>query len=281
MSDANVVLVIGSSGKTGRRVVKRLIDNGISVRLGSRSATPAFDWERPATWAPVLAGTSAAYITYQPDLAVPGAVDAIRRFAEVAIANGAKRLVFLSGRNEEEAEQAERALQATGADWTIIRASWFAQNFSESFIYESIVAGEVVLPESSAGEPFVDAEDIADVAVAALTDPRHIGQLYEVTGPRLLTFRDAVAEIAHARGQAISYREVPVKEYGAMMKSMGVPEIYVELIAYLFTTVLDGRNAHLTDGIYRALGRPPRDFTSYARTTADAGIWHPPVAAAE
>lgn len=279
MSDANQVLVIGSSGKTGSRVVKLLKEKSIPVRLGSRAASPAFDWQKPETWGPALRGTVAAYVTYQPDLAVPGAVDAIRRFAEVALDSGTKRLVLLSGRNEEEAQQAERALQASGADWTIIRASWFAQNFSESFIYDSIVASDVVLPESTASEPFIDTDDIAEIAVAALTDPRHIGQLYEVTGPRLLTFRDAVAEIAHARGQPIAYRELPVAEYAALMEAQGVPADYVGLVSYLFTTVLDGRNAHLTDGVKRALGRSPRDFTTYARATAAAGVWNPPVAA--
>lgn len=279
MSDANQVLVIGSSGKTGRRVVKRLIDNGISVRLGSRAATPAFDWEKPDTWAPALRGTSAAYVTYQPDLAVPGAVETVRGFVDVALEQGTKRLVLLSGRGEEEALAAEQVLQQSGADWTIIRASWFAQNFSESFFYDSIMAGEVSLPIEDVGEPFIDADDVAEIALAALTDPRHIGQLYEVTGPRLLTFKDAVAEIARAAGRPIAYRRIPMDEYVAMLKQYGVPAEYIGLVSYLFGTVLDGRNARMTDGVRRALGRTPRDFSVYARTTAAAGVWQVPVPA--
>jgi uncharacterized protein YbjT (DUF2867 family) len=273
MQDTQPILVLGGTGKTGLRVAQRLKGRGLAVRIGSRSAEPRFDWNDAATWASVLQGVGAAYITYQPDLAVPGAVEAVRSFTKAALKAGVRRMVLLSGRGEEEAQRAEQALQDTDADWTIVRASWFAQNFSESFLLDAVLSGEVALPAGRTKEPFIDAEDIADVVVEALTDASHIGQLYEVTGPRLLTFADAVGEIAEASGRRIRYKEILAEEYASLLEKHEVPSEYVSLVMYLFTTVLDGRNESLTDGVQRALGREPRDFAEYARETAATGVW--------
>jgi uncharacterized protein YbjT (DUF2867 family) len=277
--DTKPILILGGTGKTGRRVAQRLESRGLAVRIGSRSAEPRFDWNDAATWASVLQGVRAVYITYQPDLAVPGAVEAVRSFAEAALKAGVRRMVLLSGRGEEEAQRAEQALQDTDADWTIVRASWFAQNFSESFLLDAILAGEVALPVGSIKDPFIDADDIADVVVAALTDASHIGQLYEVTGPRLLTFADAIGEIAEASGRQIRYKEIRAEEYASLLEKHEVPAEYVSLVMYLFTTVMDGRNESVKDGVQRALGRPPRDFAEFCRAEAGADTWTAPNAA--
>jgi uncharacterized protein YbjT (DUF2867 family) len=176
-----------------------------------------------------------------------------------------RRLVLLSGRGEDEAQRAERALQASGADWTVVRCSWFAQNFSEGAFAEPLAAGELALPVDSVGEPFVDAEDVADVAVAALSEDGHAGQVYELTGPRLLTFAEAVGEIAAVSGRDVRFVPITAREFSAEMTALGVPEDEVALLRFLFTEVLDGRNAHLTDGVRRALGREPTDFREYAQ----------------
>jgi len=267
-------LVLGGTGKTGRRVGERLVARGRPVRLGSRGGEPPFDWEDRATWAPALRGTDAVYLTYFPDLAVPGAVAAVRAFVDLAVRSGVRQLVLLSGRGEEEAERAERVVQEAGVDWTIVRSSWFSQNFSENYLLEPVLDGEVVLPAGEVAEPFVDADDIADVAVAALTEEGHAGQLYEVTGPRSLSFAAAIAEIAAAAGREIRYVQVPREEYAAAMAAAGVPADFVWLVDYLFATVLDGRNARPADGVRRALGREPRDFADYARETATTGVWN-------
>jgi len=268
-----LILVTSGNGKTGSRVAERLRERGAAVRIGSRSAMPPFDWHDPSTWAAALDGASAAYLAYVPDLAVPGAPEAIGAFAELAVERGTRRLVLLSGRGEAEAERAEQALRGSGAEWTIVRCSWFMQNFSESFFADGVLAGEVALPAGDVPEPFVDVEDIADVAVAALTEPGHAGALYELTGPRLLSFGKAVGEIATAAGRPIAYVPVPVGAYGAAMRAEGVPDDVVELTAYLFSEVLDGRNAQLAGGVRQALGHEPRDFSDFARRTAAAGTW--------
>jgi uncharacterized protein YbjT (DUF2867 family) len=274
MTQEDLTLVLGGTGKTGRRVVQHLTGRGVRVRIGSRSGGVPFDWEDPTTWEPALDGVRAAYVSYYPDLAVPGAPEAVGALAEVAVAAGVRRLVLLSGRGEESAEVAEQALVASGADCTILRASWFAQNFSESYLLEPVLAGEVVLPAGEVGEPFVDADDIAAVAAAALTQDGHAGRTYELTGPRLLTFAEAVSAIADATGRDIGYTSVPAADYAAALLAAGVPDDVTDLLTYLFTTVLDGRNARVSDDIQRVLGRPARDFTAYAHDTAATGVWN-------
>lgn len=273
MMSQNKILVLGGNGKTGRRVVERLEARGVPVQVASRSGEPPFDWENESTWAATLKNVRAAYIAYQPDLAVPGAQEAIRKFTELAVASGVRHLVLISGRGEEEAQQCEQIVQNSGVDWTILRASWFSQNFSESYMLDMVLSGALVLPAGDMPEPFIDAEDIADVAVAALTEPGHTGQLYELTGARMLTFAEAVTEIASATGREIGYVQITPEAFVAALEAQEVPAEYIWLLNYLFTTVLDGRNASLTDGVQRALGREPKDFTAYARDAAATGVW--------
>ena len=267
------ILVLGGTGKTGSRVVSKLQQLGWPVRVGSRNAAIPFDWNDQSTWTPVLQGTDSVYISYQPDLAVPGATDTIRDLAKLAIANGVTHLVLLSGRGEEEAQACEKIVMNAGVNWTILRASWFNQNFSEGYLLDPILYGQVDLPVGDVPEPFIDADDIADVAVAALTTDGHAGQLYELTGPRLLTFRDAIQEIATALGTPVQYNQISMDDYKAMMREYQIPDDYIWLISYLFTEVLDGRNASLADGVERALDRKPTDFSDYVRKAIAAGVW--------
>ena len=269
----NPILVLGGTGKTGQRVVKQLQALDWPLRVGSRSGHPPFDWLDTRTWKPCVEGIHSVYITFQPDLAVPGAVDAIRFFTKTALEAGVKKLVLLSGRGEKEAEACEQVVMHAGVDWTILRASWFCQNFSESVFLEPVQAGHLALPAGDIPEPFVDVDDIADVAVAALTEEGHNGKLYELTGPRMLTFKEASQEIGKAIGRIINYEQIPIGDYAAMLRSYHVPEDQVDLVVSLFTEVLDGRNASLPDGGQRALGRKPTDFAAYVKKAAATGVW--------
>ena len=269
----DLTLVIGGTGKTGRRVAERLAEKGRKVRIGSRSAVPSFDWDKEQGWAAALKGVTRVYITYTPDLAMPGATDAIQSFVNKAKQTGVKRLVLLSGRGEPEAQACEKIVQDSGLDWTIVRASWFNQNFSEGAFIDMVLSGAITLPAGDQVEPFVDADDIADVAVAALTEDHHAGEVYEVTGPRLMSLADVAADLSRATGREIAYVNVPHEGFIAEVENSGAPKEVVWMLDYLFATVLDGRNAHLTDGVERALGRPPKDFADYARNVATSGIW--------
>jgi uncharacterized protein YbjT (DUF2867 family) len=271
--DTQLTLVLGGNGKTGRRVAERLRARSVPVRIGSRAADPPFDWEDRATWDAALHEVRAVYLTYQPDVTFPGAPERVRAFVERAVASGVQRVVLLSGRNEPAAVESEETVQRSGLEWTIVRSSFFAQNFSEEFLLEGILAGELAFPAGDTAEPFIDVDDIADIAAAALTGDEHLGQLYEVTGPRLLTFAEAVDEIAQATGREIRYVPITAEEFASGMTDAGLPPDEAAAYTDLFTTVLDGRSEYLSDGVQRALGREPRDFREFVREAAAVGAW--------
>jgi uncharacterized protein YbjT (DUF2867 family) len=270
------ILVLGSTGKTGSRVAARLENNPeVELLLGSRNEKIPFDWEKPETWENVVKDIDTVYITFQPDLAVPFAADAIENFTHLATKSGVQKIVLLSGRGEQEAQVCEEIVKKNAKNWTIIRASWFNQNFSESFFLDPILYGIVALPRAEALEPFTDADDIADVVTAALLNESHNEKTYELTGPRLLTFKDAVNEIANASGRNISFQGLSLEEYTQMLKEYQIPEDHIWLVNYLFEQVLDGRNSNVTFDIEKILGRKAKDFSAYAEETAKTGIWNP------
>lgn len=271
--DDKPILIIGGTGKTGKRIVKQLKKHGIPVRVGSRNGNPAFDWEDKTTWETALRGTKSAYISYYPDLAVPSAANDIAEFAAIAKNAGVTRLVLLSGRGEEGAQNAEERLKNSSIEWTIIRSSWFSQNFSEGFLAEQINAGEVSLPVGDVKEPFIDIEDIADVAFAALTEKGHEGKLYEVTGSSGLSFQEATIKIAEVLGKEIKYNHISIEEFEEALKNNQTPKIYIDFLIELFTQVFDGRNTELKEGIQKALGRDPRSFDEYVNKTVESGVW--------
>ncbi|MEQ8479541.1 MAG: NmrA family NAD(P)-binding protein [Hoeflea sp.] len=266
------ILVIGSTGKTGSRIVASLKEKGFAIREGSRSAAIPFDWEQPETWGPALEGVSSAYVSYFPDLAFPGAAEKIEALTRVAKAVGVRKLVLLSGRGEAHAEACEEIVRHSGLAFTLVRAAWFAQNFSEGYLQAPVIEGVVALPAGDIREPIADVDDIAEVAVAALTDARHDGELYEITGPRLLSFAEAAAEISRAAGIPVRYQPITLEQFHD-----GMLEIAGPLVADVFTEIcretLDGHNAYLTDGVQRALGRPATDFTEFCRRAAAGGAW--------
>ncbi|MBS7254566.1 NAD(P)H-binding protein [Flavobacterium branchiicola] len=269
------ILVLGSNGKTGRRVAERLAANStVEIRLGSRTETIPFDWEKPETWENVLKDIETVYITFQPDLAIPSAEETLENFTRMATQSGVQKMVLLSGRGEKEAQLCEEVVKQNAKNWTIVRASWFNQNFSESIFLDPILAGIVSLPRAEALEPFTDADDIADVIVEAILDDKHNGKTYELTGPRLLTFKDAVNEIAEASGKNIAFQGLSLEEYTQMLREYKVPEDHIWLVNYLFEQVLDGRNSHITSDIEQILGRKAKDFSAYAIETAKTGIWN-------
>ncbi|MFI5756894.1 NAD(P)H-binding protein [Streptomyces sp. NPDC051569] len=269
-AEKTTTLVIGGTGKTGRRVAARLAAQGLPVRVGSRHAHVPFVWEAPSTWEAALEGVGAVYVAYHPDLAFPGAAEAVGAFSRYAVARGAVRLVLLSGRGEEGARQGELKLRESGADWTILRCSWFNQNFSESFFLGPVLDGELALPTGDAVEAFLDVDDVAEVAVAALTDPQHIGRIYELSGPRLMSYGEVADELSKATGRPVIYTPVTCEQYRAVLEEKGLPVAFAEL----FGIVLDGRNTHLVHGVEEALGRKPRDFSEFARDAATTGVWN-------
>ncbi|WP_151475512.1 NmrA family NAD(P)-binding protein [Streptomyces albicerus] len=267
------VLVTGASGKTGRQVADAAKAAGFGVRAASRGGEVRFDWYDSSTWDEALRGADAAYLAYTPDVGAPGADQSIAAFARRAQELGVRRLVLLSAIGERQAEPAERALRESGAQWTIVRATWFMQNFSEGLLLAGVQSGEFVFPAGEAPQPFIDTRDIADVVVKALADSSYAGRTLEITGARLLSFREAMAEISAAAGREIRYVPVSVKEYGAILAGFGLSPEEVAFTEEVFEGLLDGTDGKATDDVRQVLGRAPRDFTDFAREHTAAGVW--------
>ena len=267
------ILIVGKNAKTGWRVDRRLQALGYATRAVSRSTSPAFDWEDQGTWREAIHGTRAAYITFHPDLAIPSAEQTIRDFVALAAELGLEHLVLLSGRGEDGARRAELALEEGGLDWNIVRASWFMQNFSENFMIEGILKGELMLPAGDTVEPFIDVDDIADVAVATLTRPGLRNRVFEVSGPRAMSFAECVQTIAEVTDYPVKYTQIPLERFIDGLRADGAPDPLLWLMRELFSVVFDGRNSKPTSGVEEALGRPATDFTEYVRKTAASGAW--------
>ncbi|HTE08191.1 MAG TPA: NmrA family NAD(P)-binding protein [Flavitalea sp.] len=268
------ILLLGGKGKTGKKIADRLSRLGQPYRYSSRQGQPRFEWEDQSTWRSVLKNSNSVYIAYQPDLAAPGAVQKIDELTKLAVSEGVSKLVLLSGRGEQEAEECEKIVMGSGIDWTILRCSWFNQNFSEGYLLEPLQQNYVALPVPNVSEPFVDTDDIADVAVAALMGSEHVGQLYELTGPDLLTFEEAVKIISEALGREVVYEKVSFEDYSSALLTYGVPPELIDLLKYLFITVLDGRNESVTDGVEKALGRKPKAFAQFVKESISVGVWN-------
>jgi len=266
------ILIVGGTGKTGSRVAKRLAERGLTARLASRSGAVRFDWDDSSTWPAALQGVDTLYLTYYPDLASPRASGHIREFAQLAVARGVRRIVLISGRGEPQCHAGENAVRESGVPYTILRCAWFAQNFSEGNLRDQVLSGELAFPAGDVAEPFVDLDDVADVAVEALTDPKHANKIYELSGPRLITFGEACAEITKASGHQVRYVPVSLAAYREVLVTVMPPDV-ADFLCELFAYILDGHNAFIDDGIEQVLGRKARDFTSYAQAAAKAGAW--------
>ncbi len=274
MQTQGTILVLGATGKTGRKIVTNLEAAGAGVRAGSRNAQIPFQWEDRSTWDAALTDISTIYISYYPDLAVESAPADVTALIELAKAKGVKKLVLLSGRGEEEAQKAEKLVQDSGLSWSIVRSAWFSQNFSENFLRDMVMEGVLALPNGTIREPFIDTDDIAAVATAALLDDEHNGQLYEVTGPELLTFKEVAAQLSEVTGRDIQFVEITPEAFSAGLRQQKLPEDLVQLVEYLFLTVFDGRNEFVTDGVERALGQAPHSFKEYAKQALADGYWN-------
>jgi len=270
------ILVIGGTGKTGRRVVEQLKNKGIEPRIGARSAATGFDWNDKSTWEKTLEGIERMYVTYYPDLAIPGAKEAIESLTILAKELDVKKVVLLSGKGEVEAEACEQIVANSGLNYTIVRASWFNQNWSESFFLEPILSGNVALPMSDILIPYVDADDIAEVATEVLLNDDFNGEIIEVTGPELITFKDIVTTISNVSKRELNFLPITLEQYVDGMRQMQLPEDVIWLIEYLFSHVLTNPNNQLiSHDIERVLGRKARTFTEYAVETVKTGVWNP------
>ena len=269
------ILVLGSTGRVGRRVVAALRSAGATVRAASRAGPVRFDWAEPETWRPALAGAGAVF------LMAPDGVEVAPGFVEEAAALGVPRVVLLSSDSieamgDERLLSAERLVRASGVpSWTILRPRWFNQNFDEGFFRPAVLAGRVTLPVGDTRQGFVDASDIAAVAAKALTTDGHEGRTYTLTGPDSLSFAEAVATIAQSSGRRVEFAG-DAETYAEEQAALGRPPSEVDAEIAAFAALADLGDAVPTDDITHVTGRPARTFTAYAEAAAAAGAWKEP-----
>lgn len=268
-------LIVGGTGRTGRRVAGILAERGLRVRVTSRQGDHPFEWHDESTWDDVLAGTRRAFVAFHPDISIDGAADLLGRFAQRANALDVERIVLLSGRGEPAARVAEKRVSAALSDCTIIRSAFFMQDFSEHFLLDAVRSGVITMPAGDTAEPFVDLDDLAQVAVSLLMSDQSPTRAVELTGPQSLTFADVARILSDARGLPVRYQPCSVDEFTAGAIADGVPETEARSLAEVFATVLDGRNTAVSGDLPKALGRPATRFIDFARRTAAQGTWQP------
>jgi uncharacterized protein YbjT (DUF2867 family) len=278
------ILVTGVRGKTGREVAATLARRaGVTVRGAGRSASELnlpqvspvhFDWDDRAGWPSVLDGVKAIYLV-KPKTSDPAAT--VTSF--LGLARDVERVVLLSeieGGNQDDAtdeRRVEKVIEAAPVDWTLLRPNWFMQNFATpSFYLEAIRdAGELVVP--TAGQPvsFVDARDIADVAVAALLDSGHTAQAYTLTGPQAITFAEAVGQIGGAAGHSVRHVDPPLADYLAAAAAKGTPPAFLGYLGRIYDHIQKGQTAVISPHVAQVTGHPPRTFSAFVEENKQ--IW--------
>jgi uncharacterized protein YbjT (DUF2867 family) len=274
------ILILGGQGKTGRRVAEQLTSQQIPVRLASRSSEQRFDWYDDSTWSAAVAGIDTAYLA--PPVGPTGLAQA-GKFIKQAAYEGLRRVVLLSGRGVgspgrefavyESSLELEHAVKDSGADWTIVRPAWFAQGFSEDFLLDYVLAGEIRLSAGAGAEAWIDLDDVGEVMTAALLDERHTGETYSLSGPRPLTLAEVAAELSTATGRPIKYVDLEPEQHVAELVEYGVPQEDAEAIRDLFAVIRNHRSEYVSEGVQQVLGRAPRDFSDWARSVAQTGVW--------
>jgi uncharacterized protein YbjT (DUF2867 family) len=274
------ILILSGKGKTGRRVVEQLETRGVPYRLASRSSAQRFDWYDESTWSPTVTGAETAYLA--PPVGPTGLAQACR-FIKQAASEGLRRVVLLSGRGVGSPGRdfavydgqlaVEDAVKASGADWTIVQPAWFAQGFNEDFLRYHVLDGEIRVSAGDGGEAWIDTNDVGDMMTAVLLDEAHTGATYAISGPRYLTMTEVAAELSAATGRPINYVDLEPQEHVTELVDQGLDQEDAEAVRDLFAVIRNHRSEYVSDGVQQVLGRPPRDFTDWARETATTGIW--------
>ncbi|MFH8489388.1 NmrA family NAD(P)-binding protein [Streptomyces longisporoflavus] len=273
-------LVTGGTGTTGSRVATALAAQGTAVRIGSRTPAPdtdqvRFDWADPATHAPALTGADGVYLVPPIGDAEPSRL--MVPFLERALDAGVRRFVLLSSsaiaEGDPGAGEVHRALRRLAPEWAVLRPSWFMQNFvtpSHPHAQSMRTADEIVTATGQGRVAFVDADDIAAVAVRALTDERPHNAAHLVTGPRALGYTDIAEVVSKVSGRAIRHRSVSVAELRERLASAGIPERFAAVLAAMDDGIADGSEDRVDPTVEQLTGRPARSFEDFAAEHATA-----------
>jgi uncharacterized protein YbjT (DUF2867 family) len=266
--------VTGALGKTGHHVAEEALANGWHVRSAARRRPDhgewiRFDWTDEETWRPAFAGSDSAYVIIP--FRQPGAPERTPHLLEVAADCGVGKIVFLSTLDAEGAPEdnpsrrAELALRELPVRSAVLRPTWFLDNFTAGAFAAMTTAGTLRLPAGDGRIPFIDARDIAAVAVAASALDGPEGRL-PLTGPASVTHHEVAVELAAAFGRPVTYVPTSPEEFVRLMSEAGFPEDYSVFLADALCDVAEGRlHIPVHDTVRQVLGRPGYTVAQFAR----------------
>jgi len=267
MSDR--VLVTGGTGKTGRLVAEQLAVRGVDARAATRHPASAdqvrFDWDDATTYGPALDGVTSVYLVAPTDRTEQ--LPVMRPFLDQAVARVPGRLVLLSASSLAEGGpmmgEVHAWIHAHAPRWTVLRPSWFMQNFTTQHL-PSIINEECVYSATRDGRvPFIDTADIAAVAVEALTNPTLASDDHVLTGPEALTYDEVAKAITDASGRPVRHRRLSVEELAARYAGFGIPHHYASMLAGMDEAIANGTEDRTTMEVPQIIGRPANDLANF------------------
>lgn len=274
------ILITGGSGKTGSRLAQNLRGRGVEPRVASRSprshGAVRFDWRDTATFQDALTDVRAVYLVAPTDTAEP--FDAMQPFLEQAIESGVDRFVLLSSSMLEEGGPMMGAvhafLKAHAPHWTVLRPSWFMQNFSEGPHMPTIRDEGAIYSATGDGRvSFIDAADIAVVAAEALLEPLFPDRDLVLTGPEALSYDQIAHLLSSNLGRNVVHHRLSETELTERYKGQGLPPEYAPVLAAMDTAISLGAEDRVTSEVRNITGREPSSFLTFATATRE--VWNP------
>ncbi|GIO34567.1 MULTISPECIES: NmrA family NAD(P)-binding protein [Paenibacillus] len=279
MNQNEKILITGASGKTGSRIAKRLTDLGYAIRTAGRGKSlpnganehVIFDWFDESTHEAALKDVDKLYLV--GPIAVMDPSEIVMPFLERALKTGVRRIVLLGSASIPEEGpvfgKIHRAIRELAPEWAVLRPSYFMQNFVDSHGAQILNDGTIVSATGSGRVGFVDADDIAEVGVRALTDKQPHNTDHIITGPDSLTYAEAGDIIGAAAGRTIRHVNVPTQELANRFMAFGMPQDYARFLAGMDEDIrLYGKEDLVTDTVERITGRPPKSLKKFAEEHA-------------
>lgn len=279
------ILVLGARGKLGRAVVEHLREAGAPTRCATRDpgccghdcvggGCARFDYDRPETFAPALAGVNHVFVVARPLDAA--AAHVMIPFLQACDAGTVEHVVLISafGLDRDPAAplgQVEAYLRGSGLGWTILRPNFFMENFSHGDLRGAIAGGGVIpVCAGGAATSFISVEDVAAVAVKTLREPGHMGRTYDLTGEESLDHAQVAAILTDLLGRPVRYLDLPEADLRAGLEQAGLGAAAIGYLLRLYALVRAGHCASVRPTVAELLGRRPRTFAEFARASADA-----------
>lgn len=271
------ILVIGGKGKTGRFVTRELTSRGVKAKITTRSPSSdddvAFDWQDPRTADAAFDGVDAVYIVAPTNNSDHGTI--VPPVLEIARKRGVRRFVLLSASSLEAGGpmmgQIHSYLQKEAPEWTVLRPTWFMQNFSEQQHLATIQNENAIYSATGGGRVgFIDAADIAKAAVSALLAETSWNRDFILTGPEALSYADFAEKISDVIGRTIKHVNLTTAELAERYARAGLDEAYASILAKMDERISEGSEDRLSDGVFALTGRSPTAAADFAKEHKEA-----------